>query len=196
MKKHILAYLAGVMDSDGSIGIRKDTYQMRVRRDQSVPSYYPRICVGQITPQAIALFKQTFGGIVCVSHRRKQNRHPLLRWEMRHKRATAVVQALLPFMRIKRKQAMLVIRLTKLQENPRMRPTKVRSLTRWGRPADFMRLRRSPSFMNRLERLYLKMRSLNDTRFDPQFWPITDRQRTTLNNRGKIEKEKKSRAHS
>ena len=37
-----LAYLAGVMDSDGYIGVHRNTYSMRVRGDAKQPVYQAR----------------------------------------------------------------------------------------------------------------------------------------------------------
>jgi hypothetical protein len=52
----LLAYAAGVVDSDGSIGVRLDTYAMRVRRIDAGPVYKERVTVRQIEPQAVDLF--------------------------------------------------------------------------------------------------------------------------------------------
>jgi hypothetical protein len=38
MDKLILAYLAGVLDSDGTIGVKRSTYSMRVIGDSAQPT--------------------------------------------------------------------------------------------------------------------------------------------------------------
>ena len=51
---HILAYLAGVIDSDGSIGIKRSTYAMR-HGNGGQATYSERVMCRQVTPEAVRL---------------------------------------------------------------------------------------------------------------------------------------------
>jgi hypothetical protein len=57
-----LAYCAGVVDSDGAIGIRKLRVHDRRKPGYSYVRYYEIISLAQVEPQAVALFKGLFGG--------------------------------------------------------------------------------------------------------------------------------------
>ena len=55
-----LAYCAGVIDSDGTIGIKRGN--SGVGKDCTQPSYGERITVKQVEPHAIDLLHRVFGG--------------------------------------------------------------------------------------------------------------------------------------
>jgi hypothetical protein len=105
-----LAYLAGVVDADGSISVRKSTYKMRVTGDAKQPVYFARVKVGQVEPQAVDLLKATFGGTVFQSAAHSRNGRPFHLWEIHSNKAAVALQAMLPYLRIKRAQAENAIR--------------------------------------------------------------------------------------
>ena len=100
-----LAYMAGVVDSDGYIGVHRNSYAMRVRGDATNAVYQPRIQVKQVESAAIELFQATFGG-----HRHRQppsatRGRPLDQWTVHSAACRPVLEALLPYLRIKKAQA-------------------------------------------------------------------------------------------
>lgn len=100
-----LAYMAGVVDSDGYIGVHRNSYAMRVRGDATNAVYQPRIQVKQVESAAIDLFHATFGG-----HRHMQpptatRGRPLDQWTVHSAACRPVLEALLPYLRIKKAQA-------------------------------------------------------------------------------------------
>ena len=58
-----LAYAAGVIDSDGYIGVQHSDYRVRVRKDSQTPTYSARIIVKQVEPQAVDLLRVMWGGV-------------------------------------------------------------------------------------------------------------------------------------
>ncbi|KAB2724159.1 hypothetical protein [Brucella anthropi] len=100
-----LAYLAGVIDSDGTIGIKRDTYNMRIVGDCSQPIYNERICVKQVERSAIDLLHHTFGGTFYTCSASVRRGKPLFVWQVTDKKAVSALCALLPFLRIKKSQA-------------------------------------------------------------------------------------------
>lgn len=117
-----LAYMAGVIDSDGCIGIKKSTYAMRVKKDASQPIYSERITLKQVEPQAVELAHAMFGGHRSVTDPTAKRGRPLHTWHIHSKSAGAAIVALLPYLRIKRKQAENAIRLRELVSTRRCWP--------------------------------------------------------------------------
>jgi len=115
MKKIDLAYCAGVIDSDGSIGIQKKTYSMRVTKDSTQPTYSERICVKQVEPQAIELLFSLFGGCKYLAKPSCKNGKPLYSWQVSDLKASVLLKAILPFLKIKRKQAINCLELRKVK---------------------------------------------------------------------------------
>jgi hypothetical protein len=153
-RKIDLAYLAGVIDSDGTIGIKKSTYSMRVVGDSSAPSYSERIHIRQVTPQAIALLSETFGGNIGTEDPSAKRGKPLYRWGATDIKATNILRALLPYLKIKRKQAenCLALRDVK-QQSKRQRIAKGRG--------HIGSSSRSAESGLRMEALYIQAKILN-----------------------------------
>jgi hypothetical protein len=100
----VLAYCAGVIDSDGTIGIKRSTYAMRVRGDAGAPVFMARCCVRQVEPQAVELLRDTFGGAIRINKGQGACRD-LYQWEARDLIVERALLLLLPYLRIKRVQA-------------------------------------------------------------------------------------------
>ena len=115
MKKLDLAYLAGVLDSDGTIGIKRSTYAMRVRKDATQAVYSERIHIRQVTPEALDVFVEVFGGRLNKAKPSAPNGRELFTWGVTDKKAVTVLRALLPFLRIKRSQAINCLALRALK---------------------------------------------------------------------------------
>lgn len=100
-----LAYAAGVLDSDGYIGVHRSDYAMRVRGDASQAIYSPRVQVKQVTPQAVDLFSDLFGGWRGIGSPTAVKGRPLHVWAVHSAACGPVLGAVLPYLRIKREQA-------------------------------------------------------------------------------------------
>lgn len=116
-KNELLAYLAGNIDSDGTIGIKKSTYAMRVTKDCSAPNYSERLALRQVTPQVPKLLKRTFGGAVYITKPYVALGRPLFSWQITDRVAAECARALLPFLIVKREQARNILRLRRLKES-------------------------------------------------------------------------------
>lgn len=106
-----LAYLAGAMDSDGHFSIKQSTYHMRVRKDAGNPVYSELIGLKQITPDVPDLLRQNFGGHTGIGKAQTPNSRPLFRYSGTDRVAANACAALLPYLRIKRRQASLLLEL-------------------------------------------------------------------------------------
>ena len=107
----ILAYLAGAMDSDGYLTIRRSSYHMRVRKDAHNYTYSERIGLKQVTPDIPRLLQSTFGGHVSRNRGGSPNSRPLWAFQATDVIAASACRRLLPFLRVKRRQAELNLEL-------------------------------------------------------------------------------------
>ena len=101
----VLAYCAGVIDSDGCIGVRRSTYAMRVIQDCTQPTYSERVCVKQVEIQAVSLLHEHFGGYLQLAKPYARRGRPLHSWQVTDQRAARCLRLILPFLRIKAEQA-------------------------------------------------------------------------------------------
>lgn len=168
MERETLAYLAGVLDSDGFITIKRSTYGMRVLDDRQNPGFSEWMGLKQTSPVAVDIFHAAFGGYRSVQKPSARNGKPLHSWQASNLQAATALCALLPFLRIKRRQAEIALELRALKDRGR-KANSVRSLnakvqnTRWG-PRAVRRLIGSPEYIAECGRLLAEIRSLNDTR--------------------------------
>ncbi len=154
MDKLVLAYLAGVMDSDGFISIRR-TAPSQMSPDSFTYSEFTG--VGQVQPDAVALFQERFGGTIKIRVREgHDNWRPLHYWVVTNKLAAACVEALRPYLRVKARNADLVLALRASKNLP----ASARRTTAGEGRVRFT----NPDVVAERHRLYEEIRSLNDTR--------------------------------
>ena len=136
-----LAYLAGVIDSDGSISVRKYARSGR----QAV--YYPRVKIKQVDSEAVDLAKKHFGG--CLYHSKSQaaNGKDLVAWEVTNRKAEAFLIAILPYLRIKKDRAVNAIQCAKVTRESIAHK-------KWKQP-------RPEAYTEEMEKCYVMSRQLN-----------------------------------
>lgn len=107
-----LAYAAGIMDGEGTIGVTelavKYTSGDRARRRKS-SSFRDYIAVVMCDPIVPRWLSKKFGGAVYEYAGRKSGHKPTYRWHLNGKRAADFCALVLPYLRLKREQAKLVI---------------------------------------------------------------------------------------
>lgn len=116
MKWNDLAYCAGVIDSDGTIGVKRSTYAMRVVGDAKQTMYSERVCVRQVEPQAVTLLHALFGGRFAKAKPSTKKGRALYEWQVTDLNAAKCLLAVLPYLRIKREQAENCLALRGLKE--------------------------------------------------------------------------------
>ena len=175
----VLAYAAGVIDSDGSIGIQRETYAMRVLGTASQPTYSERVTIRQLGPEAVDLIYRHFGGSRGVlpppkkPAKRRWKRQPLQSLTLGDRKACSLLRSVLPYLRIKRRQAELCLEMRRLKdESRRARFAYGRGHAGGGRRPDWITaameaVRAEVMALNRVdgraERRNPKPRSLTDT---------------------------------
>lgn len=117
-----LAYCAGVLDSDGHIGVHVNWYRVKSAGDAKQPTYQPRCSVKQLDHQAVELFGDLFDGHHYVDTSNvRGSRRPINVWQVHSAACRRVLDALRPYLRIKCRQADLVLELCDLNQSPRAR---------------------------------------------------------------------------
>jgi len=110
MKKTDLAYIAGIVDGEGTVGIA------RMRRKESKSwTYTLRVSV-QMSAEFIARWLQfSFGGRVYPRRWSGQNWKAQYQWVISGEEAGGFLKAILPYLRLKRAQAELVFRFMEIK---------------------------------------------------------------------------------
>lgn len=116
MNNEVSAYLAGAIDADGYITVKRSTYHQRVVGDATNPSYSERIGLKQTAPQVVQLLRDTFSGSYYLSKPQTANSKPLHCYLATCKIAIAICQAILPHLRIKRPQAEVLLELRRSKD--------------------------------------------------------------------------------
>ena len=118
MAEHIItetekAYVAGLVDGEGSIQIVLQTNKSRGR-----PEYcFAQVCINNCNRTLLEWVKKRFGGKIIVSRRNynseEKNSKPLYKLYFYRKEARHFFKLVLPYLVLKRKQALVVEKLFK-----------------------------------------------------------------------------------
>lgn len=148
-----LAYCAGIVDGEGSVSIhlrsKRRTYQIMVH-------------VAMCEPNAVELLYRLFGGSLGVTkHAERENHRDQLIWQVAAIKASSCLQLLLPYLRVKRQQAINGIRLQQLNAEIRNNTTEQRRSRKGFGPANKGAFHTDPILLGECRRLFLAQRILN-----------------------------------
>lgn len=145
-----ISYLAGLFDGEGTICIQKDSRPLAKNNGRNWnPIYNVTFRVGMIDRDAIEGFKRFFlvGFIDC--EKSYHQFRPMWRYSIRAKEdARGVIKAIFPFLRVKKKQALLALEY--FEECPSKRGVYL-----------------TPEILEKKERYYQEMRKLNGVDISP-----------------------------
>jgi hypothetical protein len=147
------AYCAGVVDSDGTIGIKRSTYGMR-HGNGGQATYSERVCVRQVTPEAVGLLHSAFGGSFGKRKASAVRGRPLWEWAVTDQKAATFLRAVRPYLRIKSLQANNCLALRALKDHSK----KQRVAKGRGHVGSS---RRTPEMSEAMEALYQRAKELN-----------------------------------
>lgn len=123
MKKTDVAYLAGLVDGEGYIGIKRSkAYACQQRK---TPSYHVRIQVRMVDEGAIRFLSETLGGTYFLEKPHAHGGRPLYCFSASDLKAAHIIRTLLPYLRIKRAVAVVALSLRGLQAEAARHKTKV-----------------------------------------------------------------------
>ena len=129
LKETTIAYLAGIIDGEGYIGIKKTAHKNRV-----TPGFHARIQVRMIHDGAIRMLQDTFGGSIYKEKPHVDGGRPLACWQLSDAKAEYALRILLPYMVVKRENAENVLALRDLQttsKQHRTKPNGFRRMRHW-----------------------------------------------------------------
>ena len=153
----LLSYLAGIIDSDGNLRIEKK----RVKRMIS-PHYRINIRCGQVLPSpAVELLARTFGGRVGLKESRRPNHRDLTTWSLHDKMAEAAIRALLPYLVVKKTEALHLLQLRRLKAQGKQGVTEWVHANRW---RDSVRMRKrcyTPDQVAAFDRIHRAVQALH-----------------------------------
>lgn len=126
-REETLAYLAGIMDSDGNFRIyKKEVPGMRW------PHFRINVRCAQVQPSvAISLLAETFGGRITVRRAKSPNCRDLVEWSLHDRTASSAIESLLPYLKVKWVEACLLLELRQAKSRPKEDLTEWEHLTRW-----------------------------------------------------------------
>ena len=99
-----LSYIAGIIDGEGSIGINKIINYNGTK----TPYYRLLVQVDMVDGCIPQWLYESFGGSI-LARKRKEPRRAITQWQIANKQATEFLQAILPYLRIKKPQAEIAI---------------------------------------------------------------------------------------
>lgn len=118
-------------------------------------NYFEIIAVGQVSDQAVSLLKEIFGGNVMTRKSSTKNGRNLFIWRVQQKKVQCCLETLLPFLKVKKSQAINCLEFRKVLENSKNEKRQVK-----GRIGS---LPRSDFFTGELDKFYEQAKKLNKT---------------------------------
>jgi hypothetical protein len=117
MKRTDIAYIAGLVDGEGCIRIKKTkAYKCQ---GKVTPSYHAVIQIRMVDEQAIKFIAETLGGWYYREKPSCNNGRPLYCYQASDKKVENILRVLLPYLRVKELAARKVLELRELQNTPR-----------------------------------------------------------------------------
>lgn len=158
-----IAYLAGLVDGEAYIGIKKTTAY--ARQGRKTAGYHARIQVRMVDEAAIRFMSETLGGWYYKEKPRVARGRPLYCYQVSDLAAKNVLSTLLPFLRVKREAALCVLSLRELQSDSNKHRTKITGYRDFPNAVGTVRRVANKSFSDeyiaRCESLYLQCKQLN-----------------------------------
>lgn len=106
-KRMLYSWMGGFIDGEGTITI------CTVAKTKS---YVPKIAVSNTDKQSIDIFVKEFGGKVRLKVWKKhKNWKPCYEWSLTYNKALATIEKLQPYLKIKNKQAFIVLKLKNIE---------------------------------------------------------------------------------
>jgi hypothetical protein len=158
MNETDIAYIAGLIDGEAYMGIKKDK---TMRNGRVNPCYQERICIQMVNEEAISFITSTLGGNYHSISNPKPNRRRLYCFQATDKSAARIIQTVLPYLKVKRAVANTVLELRTLREHPLKDAIRIKMINRWGKESEFIRYRFSQKHLDKCEILWQKCKNIN-----------------------------------
>lgn len=170
-REESLAYLAGIMDSDGNFRI----YKQRVP-GMRWPHYRINIRCAQVEPSpAIRLLAEIFGGRITKKKARWADHRDLAEWNLHDRAASGAAESLLPHLRVKWVEACLLLELRRVKARGMQDMTLWNHPTRWGHNARMRKRSYSAAQVAEFERIRQSLLTLHGNGGAPDYRPCNAR---------------------
>lgn len=153
-----IAYIAGLIDGEAYIGIKKEK---TLRNGRVNPAYKERIQIRMVDEPAIKFLTETLGGNYHKEKSNAKNGRPLYCYAASDKLAVNILNTILPYLKVKKTVAELVLKLRNLKTNPDVEFVTITMRNRWGKDTQFRRSRHSEKHIEACEELWLKCKKFN-----------------------------------
>jgi hypothetical protein len=107
--KETLAYVAGFIDGEGYLGIKK--YDRHPEKG-FCPTYSERISVAGVNEQSIRDFNKIVPGHIYLHKPSKLSKRGYWSWEVTESKARIFLQKIYPYLKVKKPEAELIIKLS------------------------------------------------------------------------------------
>lgn len=114
------AYFAGLIDADGYISIQNNCSK---KKDPTGRYKRVSIRVAMVDKEAIDEAQKRYGGWVYKRKPRKHNKSGYYEWVLQHKIAELFIRKIKPYLRIKKQQALIILKFRELQNRNRKKAT-------------------------------------------------------------------------
>lgn len=101
--KVLLAYVAGIIDGEGCIGIKTNGSQ------KTGAKFVIRVSIGHTSEWLISMIHMQFGGSLYLKYAGSEHHKPAWGWELSSRKAESFLKLILPYLQIKRPQAELAL---------------------------------------------------------------------------------------
>lgn len=158
-----LAYIAGIVDGEGYVGIKKSpAYRCQ---DRTTPGYHARVQIRMVDEPAIAFLAETLGGWYYKESPHNHGGRLLYCYQASDKQAGDILRMLLPYLRVKRRNAETVLALRDLQAHGKQHRTKITGYrnfpNRYGTERQVPNLSFSDEYVAQCDALYEACKALN-----------------------------------
>ncbi len=158
MRKTDLAYISGVMDSDGYFGIVK---RIQPPKSGIGPCYYEKCALKQTQPEAVELIYKHFGGHLRIDQPKMKNAKPLHSLQLSNIKANIFIKAIYPYLRIKKVRAKVLLDLREKIETKKTRKQKCPQKNRWEKTAVYTKDVLTQKEIATREKFFQRIKSLN-----------------------------------
>ncbi len=159
-KEQVYAYLAGIMDSDGSFRVKKRHVVGMLH-----PQYRINIRCAQVAPSpAIDLLARTFGGSVAKKHDSRPNTRDLAVWSLHDRAAASTIRSLLPYLVVKTREAWLLLELRRLKAEGKKGVSEWVHANRWRKRVTMRKRYHTPGQVTEFERICRQVHDLHSGR--------------------------------
>jgi len=163
MKETDIAYIAGLIDGEGYIGIKKDKgYKCQKRQ---TPGFHARLQIRMVDESAIKFIAESLGGWYYKEKPSCANGRPLYCYQASDKNAAEIIRTVRPYLRVKRLSADTVLEFRSLQSEGAKHRTKVTGFRDF--PNSHGTIRRianksfSDEYVSKCDSFYLRCKELN-----------------------------------